>query len=191
MKNREVDILIARGFGGGSPDHWYARWEAKLTTAHSVDQADWTTPDKDAWSDRLIAAAARASRPVVLIGHSLGVATIVHAAPKLHNFDVRAAFLVAVPDLDAGREANDDEATAILADCQSFNPLPRDPLPFPSLLVASRSDPYCAYEVADDLGAAWGSLVIDAGESGHLNPDSGHGPWPEGLMVFSRMLARL
>ncbi|MEO0619886.1 MAG: alpha/beta hydrolase, partial [Pseudomonadota bacterium] len=70
-------------------------------------------------------------------------------------------------------------------------PMPRDPLPFPSLLVASRTDPYCAFDIADDLGAAWGSLVIDAGDAGHINAASGHGPWPEGSMTFGKFISRL
>ncbi|MEO1198026.1 MAG: alpha/beta fold hydrolase [Pseudomonadota bacterium] len=183
MKNREADILIVRGLGGGSPDHWYARWEDKLATTRTVQQTNWHAPDLMSWTERLVAETATAQKPVVLIGHSLGVATIVQAAHKLKAFDVRAAFLVAVPDIDLASEA--------LPEIAGFGPLSRDPLPFPSVLVASRTDPHCAYETADDLGAAWGSLVVDAGDSGHLNPESGHGPWPEGLMVFSRMMSRL
>jgi hypothetical protein len=30
--------------------------------------------------------------------------------------------------------------------------------------------------------------LIDAGESGHINAESGHGPWPEGIMVFAHFL---
>ncbi|RVA16434.1 alpha/beta hydrolase, partial [Mesorhizobium sp. M7A.F.Ca.CA.004.11.2.1] len=32
---------------------------------------------------------------------------------------------------------------------------------------------------------------IDAGETGHLNPDSGFGPWPEGSMTFAKFLTDL
>ncbi len=73
----------------------------------------------------------------------------------------------------------------------TFGPYPRDPLPFPSVVIASRNDPYGAFEVAEDNAAAWGSLFIDAGESGHLNADSGHGPWPEGSMTFAKFLSQL
>ncbi|MFB2608362.1 alpha/beta hydrolase, partial [Rhizobium phaseoli] len=37
----------------------------------------------------------------------------------------------------------------------------------------------------------WGSFLVDAGEAGHINADSGHGPWPEGTMVFAQFLSRL
>jgi predicted alpha/beta hydrolase family esterase len=57
--------------------------------------------------------------------------------------------------------------------------------------VASRDDPYGTYEHAGDIANAWGSLLVDAGNSGHINVKSGHGPWPEGTMVFAQFLSRL
>ena len=31
----------------------------------------------------------------------------------------------------------------------------------------------------------------DAGEAGHINGESGHGPWPEGLLTFGKFMSRL
>jgi uncharacterized protein len=73
----------------------------------------------------------------------------------------------------------------------SFAPIPRDPLPFPSLVVASRTDPYCSYERAEDFAYAWGAAIVDAGEAGHINTEAGFGPWPEGLMRFAGFLKLL
>ncbi|MEY2800676.1 MAG: hypothetical protein RL513_260, partial [Pseudomonadota bacterium] len=63
---------------------------------------------------------------------------------------------------------------------RSWSPIPMQPLPFPSVLVASRNDPYCRFDRAQTLAQAWGSRLVDAGETGHLNADSGLGDWPEG-----------
>ena len=38
-------------------------------------------------------------------------------------------------------------------------------------------------------GAAF--FLIDAGEAGHINADSGFGPWPEGSMAFAKFLTGL
>ncbi|MFM2443489.1 MAG: hypothetical protein RJB09_675, partial [Pseudomonadota bacterium] len=72
-----------------------------------------------------------------------------------------------------------------------FETHPRAPLPFPTLLVASRNDPLADYAANEDLAKAWGAALLDAGEAGHINMDSGHGPWPEGLMSFAGFLNRL
>ncbi len=59
------------------------------------------------------------------------------------------------------------------------------------MLIASSNDPYCTPEEARELAAAWGAEFVDAGESGHLNSDSGHGPWPDGLLRFAGFLRSL
>ncbi|MCF1503270.1 MULTISPECIES: RBBP9/YdeN family alpha/beta hydrolase [Afifella] len=182
MKAREADILIHPGLYGPKPDNWYARWARQIGTAEMIEQ-DWSRPDRSDWTANLIAAVKLAKRPVVLVGHSAGALTIVHAAAHLAGTAVRAAFLVTPPDFDlCGDE---------LPEGRTFLPVPREPMPFPTLVVASRSDPYCAFETSEDWAAAWGALFIDGGESGHMNSDSGHGPWPEGLMVFARMMGQL
>ena len=183
MRTSDTDILVVPGLGGSGPDHWQTRWEDRLSTARRVRQDDWERPDRKAWVGRLVDAVAAATRPVVLVAHSLGVPTVVHAAPLLRPGRTVGAFLVGLPDV----EDPEIEPETLRA----FAPLPRDPLPFPSLLVASRTDPFCRFETAEDLSYAWGSAFVDAGEAGHLNPDSGFGPWPEGLMRFAGFLKKL
>ena len=163
MKVSEVDILIVPGYTNSGPDHWQTRWERKLSTARRVEQAEWT-------------------KPVVLVAHSLGVPTVIHALPEIAHKVVGAVF-VAPPDV-----ANPDIRPKHL---MTFGPYPRDPLPFPSITIASRNDPFGTYEHADDIASAWGSMLVDAGMSGHINAESGHGPWPEGGMVFAQFLSRL
>jgi uncharacterized protein len=122
-------------------------------------------------------------KPVVLVAHSCGVPTLVHAAPRMPSGKVIAAFLVAPPS---------EAASAALPGMDpSFVPFPRDPLPFASLLVASRNDEHCPYDAAVDMALAWGSTLVDAGEVGHLNTASGHGPWPEGVMRLGLFLQQL
>lgn len=183
MRTSDCDIIMVPGLGGSGPEHWQTRWEQKLSTARRVEQADWDRPDRRAWARQLTDAVASSRRPIVIVAHSLGVATVVHAAPGFATDRVQGAFLVAVPDSE-----RDDLASRF---DPAFNPLPRDPLPFPSLLIASRNDPYCAYDRAEDFSYAWGAALVDAGEAGHLNPESGFGPWPEGLMRFAGFLKRL
>ena len=182
MRTSDCEILIVPGLTNSGPDHWQSRWQHKLSTARRVEQDDWERPRLDAWTARLGEAVAAASKPVVLVAHSLGVLAVAHAAALLPAGKVCGAFLVALPDV---------EASSVPAVEETFAPIPREPLPFPSILVASRSDPYCSYERAEDFAYAWGSALADAGDAGHLNTASGHGPWPEGLMRFAGFLSRL
>ena len=183
MNIRDADILIQPGLFAGSEKVWYRRWEIAMNTARRIEQADWKNPDRDAWIGRMITEVAASARPVVLVGHSLGAITVVLAAPKIARLDVRCAFLVAPPDLEANRGSRPEG--------NSFLPVPEEPLPFPSMLVASRTDPWCGFRRAEKYAAAWGSNLADAGDAGHINAQSGHGPWPEGMMMFARMMAQL
>lgn len=182
MKVKDADILIIPGYTNSGPDHWQTRWQAKLSTARRVEQEEWSKPVRDEWAGQVAKAVNEAQRPVVLVAHSLGVATAIQAIPDFEK-PVAGAFLVAPPDV-----ANPDIRPKHL---MTFGPYPRDPLPFPSVVVASRNDPFCALNVAEDLAGAWGALFIDAGDAGHINSDAGFGPWPEGSMVFAQFLSRL
>ncbi|MDQ0135416.1 putative alpha/beta hydrolase family esterase [Neorhizobium galegae] len=182
MKASEADILIVPGYTNSGPHHWQTRWEQKLTTARRVEQEEWSKPVRENWVTRVAEEVNRATRPVVIVAHSLGIPTVIHAVP-LFTKPVAGAFFVAPPEVD--------NPSIRPKHLQTFGPYPRDPLPFPSLTVASRNDPFGSYEHADDIASAWGSMLVDAGEAGHINQDSGHGPWPEGTMVFAQFISRL
>ena len=182
MKVKDADILIVPGYTNSGPDHWQSRWQAKLSTARRVEQAEWSKPVREDWTAAMANAVNEAERPVVIVAHSLGVPTVIQAIPQFRK-PVAGAFLVAPPDV-----ANPKIRPKHL---MTFGPYPRGPLPFPSVTIGSRNDVYCAFDVAEDIAAAWGSLFIDAGEAGHINADSGFGPWPEGSMAFAKFLTGL
>ena len=182
MKLAECDILILPGLGGSGPGHGQVRWAERMSNAAIVEQADWNEPDLDDWVQTIDQACRLTTRPVVLIAHSLSVMAVAHAAPRLPG-NVRGAFLVVPPDLELSPDVPEE--------AMPFAPIPRDPLPFPSLLVVSNNDELVTRERAADMAAAWGSELHFAGDAGHINVASGHGPWPEGLLMFTRLMQRI
>ncbi|MEQ8826029.1 MAG: alpha/beta hydrolase [Filomicrobium sp.] len=191
MRTADVDVLIIPGWSGSEEDHWQSRWERSLKTARRVEQENWYEPDLAAWTKRIAAGVQEAEKPVVLVAHSLGVVTAVHAVADMDTAKVAGAFFVAPADVD---NAEKWPVTRGYDACQTitgFSPIPVSRLPFPSAVVASVSDPYCSFARAKELAEAWGSQVIEAGDVGHLNVNSGHGPWPEGLLRFGLFLKAL
>jgi uncharacterized protein len=191
MRTADVDILIVPGWSNSGPDHWQSRWERNLKTARRVEQTDWLKPDQAGWVANVVAAVAQAARPAVLVGHSLGVATILHAAPLMDVRKVAGAFLVAPSDLDALASWPEIDDVAWPAVAGGFAPMPTAPLPFPARVIASSDDPFCTIGRAHALGAAWGADVSILAKAGHINTESGHGPWPDGLMSFGMFLRTL
>lgn len=182
MRAADADVLIHAGLGGGSPEHWYSRWEKRLSTARRIEQDDWDRPRLGTWVDTVHREVAACQRPVVLIAHSMGVATVLHAAPRIAE-RVAGAFLVAPPSESATLELPGVDA--------AFVPFLRQPLPFPAVLVGSADDPYADAQFTRLLARDLVVEFVDAGRAGHINPDSGHGPWPEGLLRFAAFLAKL
>ncbi|WP_174801818.1 RBBP9/YdeN family alpha/beta hydrolase [Martelella limonii] len=182
MKASEADIILIPGYKNAGPGHWQSRWEQKLSTARRVEQAEWTKPVKEDWVATLAEAVNASEKPVVLVAHSLGIPTAIHALPMFEK-PVAGAFFVAPPEVDNPKIRPKH--------LQTFGPYPRDPLPFPSIVIASRNDSFGSFEHAGDIANAWGSAFFDAGEVGHINEEDGFGPWPEGTLMFGRFLSRL
>lgn len=182
MRAADADILIVPGYLGSGPDHWQTRWEQKLSTARRVEQRDWEKPNRLDWVDTIVRDVQASARPVVIVAHSLGAIAALHAVERVGE-KIAAAYLVAPPSEQVIRK--------MPAVDSAFLPIPRAKLPFPAILVGSNNDPYAdllfGRRLAEDIGATF----VDAGASGHINVESGHGPWPEGSLSFAHFLAKL
>lgn len=175
-------ILTVPGLGNSGPDHWQTYWEEDIEDCHRINLGMWDTPHRNTWVNKLNHVIAHADRPVVLVAHSLGCLTVAWWAAlerPAPGGKVIGALLVAPPEVDTA---------SIDARVSAFGPAPKGLLPFPSILVASRTDPYIRFERARMLAGFWGSEFVDAGEIGHINAQSGLGRWKFGQQLLSRLL---
>lgn len=162
-----------------------------MSSARRVEQKDWLDPRKSLWVNEILLAIAECRRPAVLVAHSLGVAAVAHAALTIPEGLVAGAFLVAPADVDNWAKWPVTAGYTFPGAQTGFVPLPQKTLPFPAALVASNDDPYCSLDRARNLAESWGARFIEAGNAGHINTASGHGPWPEGLLHFGGLLSRI
>lgn len=182
MRAADADILIIPGWDDSGPNHWQSRWQRKLSSARRVEQRDFSRPVLAEWRPVIERAVEDCARPVVIVAHSLGVLAALHAAARVGE-KIVGAFLVAPPSERAIRETQAIDA--------AFLPYPRSRLPFKAALVGSDDDPFAEPGFARELAVEIGATYLDAGASGHINVESGHGPWPEGSMAFAHFLAEL
>jgi serine hydrolase len=171
-------ILIVPGLGGSGPHHWQTYLERSFPGASRVHQDDWDRPERAAWTERLTAAI-EASPGAVLVAHSLGCVAVAHAAAARPDLPVAAALLVAPADVEREHAP---------ASVDRFAPMPSAPLPFRSIIVASRDDPHMTLERARAVADNWGAEFIDAGSVGHINVEAGFGPWPDGERLLRRLI---
>ncbi len=185
-------VLTVPGLDNSGPDHWQSLWEQRREDCQRVDLGQWQHPHRNSWVNQLnlaIHAATGPSSPhpaprrrVVLAAHSLGCLAVAWWASlegrQAANL-VAGALLVAPPRVD--RHPADVRLV-------SFAPTPQAALPFPSILVASRNDPYISMRAARRMAHQWGSSFVDAGAIGHINADSELADWPLGLSLLDRLV---
>ncbi|MBZ5530696.1 MAG: alpha/beta hydrolase [Acidobacteriia bacterium] len=174
-------VLVVPGWLNSGPQHWQTLWEQQNPIFLRVQQKDWDTPHKSWWLDRISAEVRQAPGPIVFAAHSLGCLAIAHwaAAEPVLAGKIKGALLVAPADVD-----RKDSPRELL----DFAPVPKNPLPFPTIVVASNNDPYLAPDRAREIARAWGSRFVDVGSAGHINGDSGVGDWPEGKRLLRHLI---
>lgn len=180
-----MTIIILPGIGDSGPSHWQSLWQAENPSLRRFSPRDWDRPQLADWLAALDDAIAAAITPPVLVAHSLACLLVAHAAHQAgRRFagQVRGAFLAAPPD---------PQAAAFPAEAASFAAVPRAPLPFPALVVASSNDPYAELAFARTLAADWGAGFVAAGTLGHINAASGVGAWEQGRDLLAAFCAGL
>lgn len=174
-----TQVLLLPGIGDSGPLHWQSLWEAGHPGFHRVVQRDWEHPDCREWAQRLDEEVANSAPGTILVAHSLGCLLVAHWAAR-GTQRIHGALLVAVPD---------PARAAFPGNAVGFAPVPMQPLPFSSIVVASTDDPYASVEFSDRCASAWASELEVPGALGHINAESGLGDWPQGYALLKKLIS--
>lgn len=171
-------VLIVPGLRDHVSEHWQTLLTARLPQVRTVPpmgREDLNCADRIKAIEREIASI---EGPVVIVAHSGGCVMVAHwAKVTRHANAVCGALLATPPDFDSPMPAGYPSLEALQTG--GWLPVPRERLPFRSLVAMSRNDPLGEYERVGELAMAWGSETVDLGNVGHLNPASGFGEWPQ------------
>lgn len=170
--------LIIPGLNGSGEGHWQDHWLRDDPDAILVEQRDWSRPDLIEWTSRLETALAQHPGSI-LVAHSIGAYVAANLATRPSRHLVKGALLVAPVD--------PFRVNSLHPGSVELRPTKGGPLPFPSILVASRDDPYMGFEDARAYAHSLGSDFIDLGLAGHINIDSGYGRWKKGYRLAARL----
>lgn len=173
-------ILIAPGWNNSGDEHWQTLWQQQYPQFERIEQDDWQQPHAGYWVRKFEQKIAEREVPTIIVAHSLACATLAHwSALYGRERCVQGALLVAPADV-MRPEAPDA--------FRGFAPLPHIPLSFLSWVVASGNDHSCTEERASQLAATWRSKLTVLPDAGHINVESGHGDWPDGLDFLRRLI---
>lgn len=180
MSESTATVLIVPGLGDSGPVHWQSIWQARNPSFRRVVQRDWANPDLEEWLANLEAAVREAEAPIVLVAHSLSCSLVAHWARCGSSERVAAAMLVSPADADSDAHTPPE--------ARAFSPVPLDPLPFRAVVVVSSTDPYVDLDRARFFARCWRARLVEVGDQGHINVDSGHGEWPAGERYLVELL---
>lgn len=179
--------LIVPGLYGSELHHWQTWLERKLPKAIRVEQPDWDNPMLTQWTATIMRYLDHYPGKFYLIAHSFGCLASVAAAVQRPE-RIAGAMLVAMADPQGFNTQGFRLGQPYIAATGSIaSHLPKKPLGFPSVVVASTNDPWMSLENAQLWAERWESHLINLGDAGHINVASGYGPWPQGLEIFAHL----
>ncbi len=157
-------LVIVPGLHGSGAEHWQSWLHGQVADAVRVEQDFWSVPDIERWADRIAETVdALGPGPHVIVAHSFGCLASLHATARYPGLGVAQILLVAPAEPTRFNVAN---------------ALPQAPLAMRTCVVASDNDPWMSATHAHAWAQRWGSDWINLGNAGHINADSGYGPFP-------------
>jgi predicted alpha/beta hydrolase family esterase len=172
--------LIIPGIGDSPASHWQTLWQEADPASFArieLSPIEWNEPRRDRWVAAITEALQGLGEGTILVAHSLGCLAVAHWAAST-SAKAGGALMVSPPD--PARPAFPQQAL-------SFSPVPLQPLPFPSIVVASSNDPYLSLSHARVCAESWRGTLHVAGARGHLSASDGLGDWPAGRALFEQL----
>lgn len=178
-------ILIIPGLRDHVEAHWQTLLAQTLPNTVTVAPLEQDKLSCQARVDAIDNTLRTIDGPVLIVAHSAGCMMVAHWALR-SNRPIVGALLAAPADVETPMPAGYPSLDQLRA--HGWTPIPRRRLPFPSILAASSNDPLTQLERARGFAQDWGSQLVELGPLGHLNPNSGHGPWPQAQSLITDVL---
>lgn len=179
-------VLIVPGLRDHVQAHWQTHLAAQLPKVKTVPPMGREDLNCAKRVQAIEAAMAAIDGPVLVVAHSGGCVMVAHwALTSTHAPRVCGALLATPPDFDQAMPEGYPTLAALQAG--GWLPVPRQRLPFRSLVVTSDNDPLASAERVRALAQDWGSEILNLGAVGHLNPASGYGEWPMALALVQQL----
>jgi predicted alpha/beta hydrolase family esterase len=170
-------FLILHGLHGSGPEHWQSWLAQRLGAAgHDVVYPELPEPDRPqrrAWAPALHEALQALPDDVTVLCHSLACILWAHEAPAIAARRPVARLLLVAPTCPV----------TPLTETEDFYPAPLDPAAVAASagearVVWSDNDPYCPAGAQRSFARPLELPADYLPGAGHINSDSGFGPWP-------------
>lgn len=171
-----MNTLIVPGYHGSDKDHWQTWLEQQIPSAKRVSGIDWEQPIIHKWADAIVHELDASIHKTVIVAHSFGCLASAMAIAKRPE---KVAGVIFVAPADPQRFSVFGARQSDFTDLPSIaGHLPDHSLKTTGILIGSRDDPWMELQHAYAWSKRWDLIFHDAGNAGHINVESGFGPWP-------------
>lgn len=172
-----MHTIIVPGVGGSDYDHWQSWLQRQLMSCSRVQQQDWNYPLLSHWIRNFVQTVAVVESPIQVVAHSFGCLTTVAAIQQHPELAKKIKKLILVAPANPSRFGENGFARDSVSDYAAY--FHQIQLKIPTDLIISENDPWLDFEDAKALSKAWNIRPINLGRVGHINVESGFGPFPE------------
>jgi predicted alpha/beta hydrolase family esterase len=178
-------VLFVPGLRANAAAQRAAQLAREQPRVHTVAMPPGCGLDLQAQIEAVEREACKIDGPLHLVTHDTGALLAAHWAQQTRR-PVVGALLAAPVDFDRPLPAGYPSLAQFKA--AGWLPAPRGPLPFPSIVAASRNDPLAGFLRVAKLAAGWGSRLFDLGNVGHLEPAAWNRAWPRGEELITTLM---
>lgn len=172
-----MHTIIVPGVGGSNYDHWQSWLQRQLMSCSRVQQQDWNYPLLSDWISNFVKTVSDVESPIQIVAHSFGCLTTVAAIQQHPELAKKIKKLILVAPANPSRFGENGFARDSIGDYAVY--FHQIKLKIPIDLIISENDPWLHFEEAKALAKSWNIRPINLGRVGHINVDSGFGPFPE------------
>ncbi|MCI1857139.1 MAG: alpha/beta hydrolase [Sporolactobacillus sp.] len=190
-----TSFLILHGFAGSTNGHWQQWLSGELSgrgySVYFPHFSDWFRPLKTVWLAELkrTVLAIPKEEPLVVVAHSLGCLLWFHFAAQEQKRRAARVLLVSPPAETLGEDSlkifypdREEPRKRAFEGIRTFYPFPSDKTCLKkaakrTLIVTSTTDPFLPASKRAQYDA-YGVPMLVLPAMGHINVQSGYGPWP-------------
>lgn len=172
-----MHTIIVPGVGGSDHNHWQSWLQRRLMSCSWVQQQEWNKPFLEKWVENFILTTSKVEGSIQVVAHSFGCLTTVAAIYQHPELAKKIKKLILVAPANPSRFGENGFARDSVGNYTNF--FHNIILNIPTHMIISENDPWLNFEDAKALARAWKTQPINLGQVGHINVDSGFGPFPE------------
>lgn len=185
LRYSPIRVLIIPGLHNSGPGHWQTWLQTQYSDAVRVEQADWQQADLIAWSARIEETLSRSAPDTqwVAVAHSFGCLALAEHLRRQHGRrhsnqgGIQRALMVAPADPVKFQVADHLRSKGGLG--------------IAAQVVGSENDPWMPAVRAQEWALHWEAGFLNLGAVGHINAESGFGPWPLARFKVDQMIRDL